>query len=169
MVAASGVKFQGMWSPQLLLADPLPFILECLSLSHMNSPITAISLIVNQTSEHVFWFSTQERKKDGQVEMGGGHRRMTHPLTERPTQDALLCASSLRSPLGTPSISSQTWSKQKGQRSPQAPWEGWRPRGSADRGPNHGRGCWFPWSSQKAVIHSRRTSSSFLSSIFSAC
>ena len=65
---------------------------------------------------------------------------MTHPLTERPTQDALLCASPPLSPLGTPSISSQTRSKQKGQRSPQAPWEGGNPRGLAERGPNHDRG-----------------------------
>ena len=76
-----------------------------------------------------------------QVEMGGGHRRMIHSLTERPTQDGLLCASSLLSPLGTPSISSQTKSKQKGQHSPQAPWEGWHPRVLTERGPNHDRGC----------------------------
>ena len=47
MVAASGVKFQGMWSPQLLLVDPLSFILECFSLSHMKASISAVSLIVN--------------------------------------------------------------------------------------------------------------------------
>lgn len=47
MVAASQVKFQGMWSSQLLVVDPLHFILECVSLSHMKVPISAISLTLN--------------------------------------------------------------------------------------------------------------------------
>lgn len=117
-----------------------------------------------------FDFQLRKGKKVGRCRCVGDTEGWL-PLTKRPTQDAPVCSVHLLafSLPGTPPISNQIRSKQKGQQTPQTPWEGWRPRGLADRGHNCDRCCPSSQSSQRATTQRALICSSFFSSGFTAC